>query len=211
MKIVFFGDSITDANHIRDKECGLHVAYGGGYVNHVAAILTDESPRDYEIVNRGVSANRTTELLVRINEDVWKEKPDVLSVLIGVNDVLFEIMRQDGVDIDWFETNYRLIIEGTRKRLPDAKIMLCEPFILKGFATVERWDEWLEVKTYAKVVERLAKEYGLTFVPLQKTLDEASKRYGGDEYCSADGVHPTVAAAKRIAEHWVKIFKEKIK
>ena len=211
MKIVFFGDSITDANHLRDRECGLHLAYGGGYVSQVAAILTDEDPRGYEIFNRGISANRTTELLVRINKDVWVEQPDVISILIGVNDVLFEIMQRDGVDIDWFEQNYRLIIEGTRKRLPETKIMLCEPFIMKGSATIERWDEWLEVKTYAKVVERLAKEYGLVFVPLQKTLDEASRRYGGDEYCAMDGVHPTVAAAKQIAEQWVKVFKEKIK
>lgn len=211
MRIVFFGDSITDANHIRDRECGLHVAYGAGYVNHVAATLTDEDPRGYEIVNRGVSGNRTTELLVRINQDVWQEGPDVLSILIGVNDVLFEIMRRDGVDIGWFEQNYRLMIEGTRKRLPQTKIMLCEPFILKGSATAERWEEWLEVKKYATVVESLAKEYGLIFVPLQKMLDEASERYGGDEYCAADGVHPTVAAAKLIARQWVKIFKEKIK
>ena len=211
MKIVFFGDSITDANHVRDKECGLHLAYGGGYVSQVATILTDEDPRGYEILNRGISANRKTELLVRINQDVWTEKPDVLSILIGVNDVLFEIMQQDGVDIGWFESNYRLMIEGTRTRLPDTKIMVCEPFIMQGWATKERWGEWLEVKEYAKVVERLAKEYGLIFVPLQETLDAAAKKYGGDEYCAADGIHPTVAAARKIAEQWVKIFKEKIK
>ena len=79
------------------------------------------------------------DLYARIKKDVWNLKPDVLSILIGVNDVWHEIGSRNGVEIDRFERVYRTLIKETLERLPDCKIMLLEPFVLKGAATEEQY------------------------------------------------------------------------
>ena len=84
-----------------------------------------------------------------------------------------------------------------------------EPFVLKGSATEENFDEFIKVKEYAAVVEKLAKEYGAYFLPLQKKMDEAAERLGA-EYVLYDGVHPSVAGAKLIADEWLGLFYEKV-
>lgn len=211
MKIVFFGDSITDMCRHRDDADGSVFSYGVGYVNFVVGELTNENPKKYECINRGISGNRVVDLYARVKSDVWNFKPDVLSILIGVNDVWHEIGHQNGVEIDRWERVYRTMIEETRQRLPDIKIMILEPFILEGSATdgEERWQKFLEVKEYAKVAKKIAEDYDLTFVPLQAKFDEAEKKFGGDYY-TFDGVHPLAAGAKLIANEWLKAFKNKI-
>ena len=131
MKILMFGDSITDAHRERDCD-GSVFSYGNGYVFNVAGELLSENPLGYEIINRGISGHRITDLYARIKSDVWNFNPDVLSILIGVNDVWHEIAHKNGVELDRFEKVYRMLIEDTLKVLPNVKIMILEPFILKG-------------------------------------------------------------------------------
>ncbi|MBE5747122.1 MAG: lysophospholipase [Clostridiales bacterium] len=211
MKIVFYGDSITDMNRIRDHADGSVYSYGVGYTNFVVGELTCEDPRKYECINRGISGNRVVDLYARVKIDVWNHKPDVLSILIGVNDVWHEISRENGVELPRWERIYRTMIEETLERLPDVKIMILEPFILEGSATdgEERWQKFLEVKEYAKVAKKIAEDYNLTFVPLQAKFDEAEKKFGADYY-TFDGVHPLAAGARMIATEWLKAFKENI-
>ena len=113
------------------------------------------------------------------------------------------------MDLVRFERVYRMLIEDTKERLPNLKMILCEPFVLEGIATKEKYDDFLAVKQYAKVVKALAKEYGAYYLPLQETLDKAAEKYGADKYL-ADGVHPTVAGAKLIADKWLALFKKEI-
>lgn len=208
MKIVLFGDSITDMNRVREVD--EHVlGYGMGYSMFVTEQLVFENPEKYHVLNRGIGGNRVVDLYARIKADVWNYNPDVLSILIGVNDVWHEVSSKNGVELDRYERVYRMLIEDTLAALPNIKIMLCEPFVLKGECTRERYDEFLEVKKYAKVVEKLAKEYGLPFVPLQEKMDEAAERYGV-ETCLYDGVHPNVYGAKIIANQWLSVFKNQI-
>ena len=207
MKILFFGDSITDAGRDRSGDFGL-TSYGHGYVKFAAGELLGKDPAGYEIVNRGISGNRIVDLYARIKVDCWNVEPDVLSILIGVNDVWHEVGQKNGVELDRLEKVYRMLLEDTKKRLPNVKIVLCEPFVLKGSATAERYDEFLQVYEYAKVVKKLAEEYGLYFLPLQEKLSEAAK--SGAEYYLSDGVHPAMAGAKLIADEWLKLFREKI-
>ena len=210
MKILFYGDSITDMGRDRESE---HPAFkmGIGYPNFIAGELHFNEPNRYEIVNRGISGNRIVDLYARIKVDVWNHNPDVLSILIGVNDVWHEWSVQNGVEIERWEKVYRMLIEDTKKQLPDLKIIICEPFILEGEATdgEERWKKFLEVKDYAKVAKKIAEDYGAYFVPLQDKFDEAAKKYGVENYLY-DGVHPAPAGAKLIATEWMKVF-EKIK
>lgn len=214
MKIVFFGDSITDMcrNREQNKPTDIY-SYGSGYPIFVASDLYREDPLKYEVFNRGIGGNRIVDLYARMKSDVWNLEPDVLSILIGVNDVWHEVCWGNGVELDRFETMYRHLIEDTLKRLPNLKIILCEPFVLKGSATEnteeipDKFKKFQYVYEYAKVVQKLAKEYGLYFLPLQAKFDEKSAKYGVEPYLY-DGVHPMIAGATLIADEWLKLFKE---
>lgn len=208
MKILFFGDSITDASRNRETDFKLE-SYGYGFVRSIAATLMREDPDKYQIINRGISANRVVDLYARIKIDCWNLEPDVLNILIGVNDIGAEVFKNNGVELDRFENVYRMILEETKERLPNVKIILCEPFVLKGSGTEERYDEIVEVKKYAAVVRKLAGEYHYDFLPLQDKIDAFAEKYGV-EACLVDGVHPTIGGAQLIADEWLKLFKEQI-
>ena len=214
MKILFYGDSITDMGRDRESE---HPAFkmGVGYPNFIAGELHFNEPNRYEIVNRGISGNRIVDLYARIKVDVWNHNPDVLSILIGVNDVWHEWSVQNGVEIERWEKVYRMLIEDTKKQLPDLKIIICEPFILEGSATnntaeiPNKFEIFSQIYDYAKVVKKLAEEYNLYFLPLQEVFTKKAKEVGAEALLD-DGVHPTVAGANVIANEWLKLFKEKI-
>ena len=168
-----------------------------------------EAPDQYEIINRGINGNRVVDLYARIKKDCWNLEPDVLNILIGVNEVWHEIAEKNGMEIDRFENVYRILLKETKERLPNTKIIICEPFILKGKATEEHYDEFLAVKEYAKVVKKLAEEFNCYFIPLQDKIDAFAEKYGV-EACLVDGVHPAIGGAQLIANEWLKLFKEQI-
>ena len=210
MKILFFGDSITDAGRNREMPTHLY-GLGCGYVRLVADRLLGENPFAHEIINKGISGNRIVDLYARIKSDVWNLQPDLVSILIGINDIWHEIANENGVDIKRFEKIYRAIIEDTKKALPGVKMILCEPFVLEGLATVEegtdKFARFCEVYEYAKVVKTLAEEFDLPFVSLQDKFTNAAKKHSAEVYLY-DGVHPHIAGAKLIADEWVKVFQE---
>ena len=206
MRILFFGDSITDASRDRDSDDSEN-ALGVGYVKFVAQQLTAGGAN--EVINRGNSGHRVVDLYARIKVDCWNLKPDVLSILIGVNDVWHELYSRNGVELDRFERVYRMLLEDTKKVLPDTKIILCEPFVLQGGATMEKYDGFLEVYNYAKLIKRLAEEYGCEFLPLQDKLTAMAAKSQASDYLS-DGVHPAEKGAMLIADEWLKLFREKI-
>ncbi len=205
MKILLIGDSITDMG--RGRDCGDESpwAFGQGYPFILNSKFSEKDPLKYSFLNRGISGNRIVDVYARIKSDIWNLQPDVMSVLIGVNDVWHEIGHQNGVEIDRFEKVYRMLIEDTKKALPNLKLMLLEPFVLKGPATEEKYDQFLQVKEYAKVVKKLAEEYGLVFVPLQEEFDRQAEKVGATTLLY-DGVHPTIAGSTLIANEWVKAF-----
>ena len=206
MKILFFGDSITDAG--RNRAVDFQVSsYGYGYVHCIAAELLSKHPTEYEIINRGISGNRIVDLYARIKRDVWNLQPDVISILIGVNDVWHELDQQNGVELERWAKVYRMLIEDTLKVLPNVKIILCEPFVLDGTATTESFEKFLEVKMYAAAAKQIAEEYNLPFVALQDMLHKAAQE-SAPEQVLADGVHPAIGGAKRIANEWLKLFNE---
>lgn len=207
-KIVFYGDSITDASRVKEAQGAMNsTAYGYGYVLQIAGRILAEKPNDYHIINTGISGNRICDLYARIKKDVWNYEPDVLSILVGVNDVWHEITYQNGVDIERFEKLYDMLLEDTKKVLPNTKIIILEPFVLKGTATAGRYERYLEVRDYAKVVEKVAKKHNAYFIKLQEKFDKKAEEYGVEPYL-VDGVHPNTAGATLIAEEWIKCAKE---
>ena len=206
MKVLFFGDSITDMCRNRDADS---VFCGNGHVFYIAGEMKREDP-SIEIINRGISGDRVVDLYARIKKDVWNQAPDVLSILIGVNDVWHEVAAKNGVELDRFIRIYDMLISDTLNALPNVKIILCEPFILKGEATEEKYDSFLTVKDYAKAIKNLAEKYSVAFLPLQDAFDKAAEKTCVQDYLF-DGVHPNIAGARLIADEWLKLYNEKVK
>ncbi len=200
IKFLFQGDSITDADRNRDNESN----FGLGYPNLVASELMFKYPGEYEFVNKGISGNRIVDLYARIKQDIINLKPDYMSILIGVNDVWHELNDKNGVAAPKFEKVYSMLIEEVKEALPNIKIYILEPFVLKGCGTERYFDEFLaDVKLHAQAAKNIAEKYGLIFIPLQEKFDEASKLMP-PTYWTADGVHPTAAGHGLIKEELIK-------
>lgn len=209
MRILFQGDSITDAGRDRTRDD----IVGVGYPLLVKADLSFEEPHKYEFYNRGVSGNRIVDLYARIKADIVNVKPDVMSILIGVNDVWHEYAENgpNGVDAEKYFKIYSMLLDEIRELLPDTKIMILEPFTLKGSGNATYWDEFVsEVKKRAEKSRKIAEKYGLPFVPLQEKFEQMSAD-SPEGYWLADGVHPTPAGHELIKREWLKCFRQVIK
>ncbi len=206
MNIVLLGDSITDMSRKKEELTGAF-SYGNGYPFFVQGELSTAAPTKYTVYNKGISGNRIVDVYARVKTDCWNLTPDVVSCLIGVNDVWHEIHGKNGVELDRFVRMYEMLLDDTRERFPDVKFIILEPFVLKGIATEEWYDQFLEVKEYAKAVKGIAERKGCIFVPLQAKFDELAEKYG-DTYWLYDGVHPSVAGSRIIADAWLKAFEQ---
>lgn len=201
-RVLFQGDSITDAE--RYKENPEHL--GNGYAFLVAAELGMENPERYEFINRGINGNRITDVYARIKKDIINLKPDVMSILIGVNDVWHELELETGVEAEKFYRIYSMLIKEIKEALPDVEIMILEPFVLKGTETTAEWEIFRkEVELRAEKSKEIAEKYQLTFIGLQKLFDEAAER-SSSGYWLKDGVHPTAAGHELIKREWIKAF-----
>lgn len=200
--ILFQGDSITDVGRNREDFYDL----GKGYPNFTAGRLGLENPGAYTFLNRGISGDRVVDIYARMKTDILNLKPDYLSILVGVNDVWHELSRQNGISAPKFERIYRMLLEEIREALPDTRILLIEPFVLKGTATEADLDYFRrEVAARAAAVRRLAKEFDLPVLSLQEDLNALSQT-APEGFWLADGVHPAAAFHQYIADKWVEWF-----
>ncbi len=202
--ILFQGDSITDAGREKTRELpNAAASFGGGYAFLAAASILDQfakaAPRVY---NRGISGNKVYQLAERWQKDCFDLKPDILSILIGIND--YWHMRSGNYDgtLDKYETDYRQLLTTTRQALPAVRLVICEPFALPGTTAVD--SSWVEpVRGYREVAAKLSREFGTVWVPYQKVFDEAI-RHAPASWWSADGVHPSMAGSHLMAAAWLK-------
>ncbi len=204
IRYLFQGDSITDADRRRDNDSN----YGYGYPNLFAAEVLKNRPHEFEFINRGISGNRIVDVYARIKTDIINLKPDYMSILIGVNDVWHELNDQNGVAAEKFEKIYGMLIEELLEELPELKIIILEPFVLKGPGTERYYDVFREeLKKRASAAKQIAEKYNLKFVPLQDKFDEVSSD-GDTVYWLSDGVHPTAAGHCLIKDELMKVFNE---
>lgn len=187
-KLLFVGDSITDVNRQRpigEAPGGL----GDGYVMLLEGMLTAYVPeKKIRVVNTGISGDRITDLKARWQSDVLDQKPDWLAIMIGVNDIWRHFdapfRREMGVGEDEFVTIYRELIEKTKDSVKG--MVLMAPY----YIDLNMDDAMTKmVRTYAKRVEELAKEYGLVFCDVQAEFDEVQTKLHHMAF-SADRVHP---------------------
>lgn len=204
IRILFQGDSITDAFRAREDEKNL----GCGYPDLVAAELGFENPGKYEFLNKGVSGDRIVDLQARIKKDMINLKPDVISILIGINDVWHEIEEHNGVSTAKYELLYDMLIKEIKNELENAKLMIIEPFVLQGTATSGKWESFKQGQMEkAEAAKGVADRNGVLFVPLQEKFNAVSK-LAPDGFWLADGVHPTPAGHELIKREWIKAFKK---
>lgn len=205
--ILFQGDSITDSGRKRDDASFNNSGIlGSGYpVLAGASLLEKYAALNLKIYNRGVSGNKVYQLAERWDKDCLEIKPDVLSILIGVNDIWHKLNGQYNGTVEVYKKDYIALLERTLKALPNVKLIICEPFAVKGVRAVD--DKWYpEFFDYQKAAKDIATQFGATFIPFQKIYDEAQKSAPGS-YWTGDGVHPTLAGAQLMAQAWLKAIK----
>ena len=202
MRILFQGDSITDCGRSRehDKNTGI------GYPTMVRGTLGFEEPGEHTFHNRGISGNRIVDIYARMKADILNLKPDLMSLLIGVNDVWHEFHENpNGVDADKFYKVYCMLIEEIREALPNIKLMILEPFSLPGTATDGKEGFHEETRKRAAMAKKVAERYNLTWVPLQEGLDKLLEKAPAD-YWLRDGVHPDAPGHEFIKRQWLKAY-----
>ena len=204
--IVFQGDSITDAGANKDyANLKANEGMGIGYpFLTMAALRLAEPEKDWQMYNRGISGHRVVDLYARWKRDALNLKPDILSILIGVNDTWHESAFQNGVEVPRYAKFYRMLLEWTREVCPDTKLVLLEPFVLPFGAVLPSWLP--EMDERRAVVKELAKEFNTIFIPLQSILNDALKR-APQEYWLKDGVHPTTAGHALFSQVWIEATK----
>lgn len=187
--IVFQGDSITDARRSKDDD---HFR-GSGYVTMTAGRIGVDLPGKYRILNRGVSGDRIVDLYARMKVDILNLKPDILTILIGVNDTWHAYGPDNGVPVPKYEKIFDILLYEIREELPECKIFLLEPFVLPGCETEDIFDAfYADISLRQQVCRKLCAKHDLPFVPLQKPLEALAEQTSND-YVLFDGVHPTAA------------------
>ncbi|MBB3108782.1 lysophospholipase L1-like esterase [Paenibacillus phyllosphaerae] len=207
--VLFQGDSITDGNRGRDGDPNHDM--GHGYAFAIASLVGDQYPeRRIQFLNRGNSGDRVVDLYARWREDALNLQPDVISILVGVNDLHREFANGSGVPADRYERVYRMLIEESKAALPDVTIVLCEPFILPVGQVSANWDAWHSgIRERQQLVQQLAEQTGSIFVRLQASFDAAAE-LAPPEYWLWDGFHPTPAGHGLLAREWMKQVAEAI-
>ncbi len=205
MRILFQGDSITDAG--RDKR-NFH-DMGNGYPKYAAKLIAEAHPEmDIEFINLGISGNRTDQLFDRMSKDLIDLKPDIVSILIGINDIWHRYGSERVMTTDaQIETNYRAILERIREET-DAKIMMLVPYILDCEDKVQTRADLPAIQA---IVRKLAAEYADVLIPLDEQFDEAMKTQPEPHYYSNDAVHPNQNGAAFIGARYAEAIEPLLK
>jgi lysophospholipase L1-like esterase len=201
-RVLFQGDSITDGNRGRNEDPN-HIL-GHGYAFIIAAKYGAGSPeRKVTFFNRGISGNTVAGLTARWQADTLDLQPDVLSVLIGINDI------SRGVAVTDYEAGYDKLLSDVVAARPGTRLVLIEPFALPLGKRKEQSTYGPAVQAYREAVARLAAKYKAVLVPLQNVFDDACKRAPA-EYWIWDGIHPTYAGHQLIADAWVESVQKQL-
>ena len=193
--VLFQGDSITDCGRNRDE----HSSMGEGYASIAARLLSEAQPElDLQFLNRGNSGNRAVDLAGRWQADCLDLKPNVVSIMIGINDTWRRYDSGDPTSIESYRKDYHSILTQTAET--GAKLILIEPFVLPHPPDRLAWREDLDPKLEA--VHEFAKEFNALLVPMDKVFAQACDRKEASLWAE-DGVHPTGPGHELIAETWV--------
>ncbi len=203
--ILFLGDSITESGRPYTNDS----YYGGGYVTLVAGKILTENIGKYKVINRGVAGEHSGLIRERVQADCVDLKPDVLTILLGINDLSRTFRKEAELYPEVTKSNLQAIISAVREDNPDVRIILMTPFLTEGNGSFK--DTYpsaiKELPKYAAAIKEVAKENGLEVVELQPIFEKAQTKAPAT-YWTIDGVHPTTAGHALIAEAWLRVFGE---
>ena len=195
MRILFQGDSITDAGRDRRNFHNM----GNGYPKYAAEHIREAFPdSEIELINLGISGNRTDNLFDRMYEDVIQLQPDIVSILICINDIWHRHSHHIETTDAQIAANYRAILERIKEQT-NAKIVILAPFLLDN-AEKEAWRP--ELERLLPVIRSLAEEFADAYIPLDEIFAKALPDQPEPQYYSADGVHPNQNGAAFIGKHY---------
>lgn len=190
MKILFQGDSITDWGRDRNDIHNL----GNGYPKYAAKFLAEKyTDIDFEFIDLGISGNQTKDLVARLDTDFIDIQPDIVSILIGINDTWHHAEQKDWIPNEIFEERYRTVLTAIKEKT-NAKIMMMEPFLIP---TEDKAFFREDLAPKIEIIRKLAREFADIYLPTDGLLASA---FIGDDPLSyaADGVHPTAKGAEFI-------------
>ena len=202
--ILFQGDSITDAGRSRKTadQANQQEPLGQGYAwLAAAAMLVDRPDHQLKIYNRGISGHKVFQLAERWQRDCLDLKPNVLSILIGVNDIWHGLNGNYDGTVETYERDFHTLIERTKAALPEVRLVICEPFVLRCGAVNDSW--FPKFDKYRAAARRVSDAAGAVFVSFQSTFDHAIK-HAPPEHWAGDGVHPTATGASLMAHSWLR-------
>lgn len=205
--ILFQGDSITDSGRLK-TETGANQSrlLGNGYPFMASSDLLMQHPtKNLKIYNKGISGNKVYQLAERWDTDCLELKPNVLSIMIGVNDFWHTLTSNYTGTSDTYRKDYKALLERTKQSLPDVKLIIGEPFAVTGVkAVTEKW--YPAFNEYRQAAKEMAASYNAAWIPYQTVFDNAQKLAPGS-YWTTDGVHPTLAGARLMATAWLETVK----
>lgn len=205
--ILFQGDSITDVGRKRDsKDPNSPGALGSGYALLASSeLLFQHADKNLKIYNRGISGNKVYQLADRWEEDALELRPNVISILIGVNDFWHALNGNYSGTLQTYRDDYRALLDRTKQRLPDVKLIIGEPFAVPGIKAVdEKW--YPAFNEYRQAAREVANSFGAVLIPYQAIFDKAQKTAPG-VFWTYDGVHPSLAGARLMAHSWLETIK----
>ena len=179
---------------------------GPGYPKYAADGLKNKFPDvDFEFINLGISGNQTKDLIPRLQKDFIDIQPDIVSILIGINDVWHYSEGRKWLPDEVFEERYRTILKSIKEQT-NAKIMIMEPFLIP-IEDKQFFRENLAPKI--EIIRKLAREYADIYLPTDGLLQSAF--IGEDPLSYAnDGVHPTEKGARYIGKLYVEYISKLI-
>jgi lysophospholipase L1-like esterase len=206
LRILFQGDSITDANRDRSsiQSNDFLKGMGNGYALLAASnLLVDYPTTDWHYYNRGVSGDKVFQLSDRWEKDCLDLQPDVLSIHIGVNDFWHTLTHDYKGTVETYEKDFLKLLERTQTNFPKIKFIIGEPFVVLGGTSIDT-EAWIPTfRAYQKTAADIATQMGATFIPYQQIFDAAVANQGVTYWCP-DGVHPSLAGSALMAKAWIE-------
>ena len=203
--IVFQGDSITDAGRDKERQASNESSgLGKGYAAFASAqLLANQPERNWTCYNRGISGNKVHQLAVRWKVDCLELEPDVLSILIGVNDFWHTLTHDYKGTVEVYEEDYRNLLKLTKSAIPGIKLIIGEPFAVHGGRAIKSAEWYPAFDGYRKSAKKIAEEFDAVWIPYQEIFDNALESASVDYWCP-DGVHPSLAGNYLMANAWLE-------
>jgi len=202
--IMLQGDSITDAGRSRDTQDQANdfAMLGNGYAKLIAYHLLAKYPdKGLQIYNRGISGHKVPDLDARWGRDCIDLEPDLVSILIGVNDIWHKLNGNYDGTAEQYGEQLAALLARTKESLPGVKLVVCEMFVLRCGAVNDNW--FPDFENRRALCEAAAEEAGAIFVPFHGMFSAAVEAGSAPNVWAGDGVHPSAQGAALMASRWL--------